>query len=84
METLKPYNIIEQIPYNNLQDIKYLTKGGFWIGCGYKEWDSKEQQLKRDQEYISYDAILKGLENVKSAEQSWFEEVCNLILFKRS
>src|SRR6266498_5596912 len=28
METLIPHVIIEWIPYNNLQNIKYLTKGG--------------------------------------------------------
>ncbi|CAB4407127.1 unnamed protein product, partial [Rhizophagus irregularis] len=27
-ETLKPNNIVEWIPYNNLQNVKYLTKGG--------------------------------------------------------
>ncbi|POG75283.1 kinase-like domain-containing protein [Rhizophagus irregularis DAOM 181602=DAOM 197198] len=29
METLKPNKIMEWIPYNNLKNIKYLTKGGF-------------------------------------------------------
>ena len=54
METFSPYNIVEWIPYNNLQNIKYLTKGGCaeiytadWIGGQYFKWDSKEQQLKR-------------------------------------
>src|SRR6266496_1162701 len=28
METLRPNVIVEWIPYNNLQNIKYLTKGG--------------------------------------------------------
>ena len=28
MESILPYKIIEWIPYNNLQNIKYLTKGG--------------------------------------------------------
>src|SRR5437762_332004 len=42
METLMPNLIVEWIPYNNLQNIKYLTKGGFskiytadWIDGGY-------------------------------------------------
>ena len=84
METLVPYKIIEWIPYNNLQDINYLTKGGFseiytavWIDGKYDEWDSKEQQLIRSG---TLKVILKGLENVESANQSWFEEVCNLSL----
>src|SRR5207247_1344451 len=29
METLMPNKVIEWIPYNNLQNIKYLTSGGF-------------------------------------------------------
>ncbi|EXX52715.1 hypothetical protein GLOIN_2v201045 [Rhizophagus irregularis DAOM 181602=DAOM 197198] len=48
METLIPNVIIEWIPYNNLENIKYLTKGGFseiytanWIDGYYEEWDSK-------------------------------------------
>src|ERR1051325_6888746 len=54
IESSKPDKIIEWIPYNNLQDIKYLTKGGCseiysaeWIDGPYNKWDSKEQQLKR-------------------------------------
>jgi hypothetical protein len=76
--------ISEWIPYNNLQNIKYLTKGGcfeiyraIWT---YIEWDSKEQYLKR---YGIRNVILKRLEKVESANQSLFEEVCNLKLFKR-
>src|SRR5437764_3567719 len=45
METCSPDMIIEWIPYNNLQSIKYLTKGGCseiytadWIGGCYEEW----------------------------------------------
>ncbi|POG74134.1 kinase-like domain-containing protein [Rhizophagus irregularis DAOM 181602=DAOM 197198] len=78
IETLKPDTIIEWIPYNNLQNIEYLTKGGFseiytadWIDGGYENWDSKEQKLIRfGDQYV----ILKGLENVESANRRWFEE----------
>ena len=90
LETNVPSNIIEWIPYNNLQNIEYLTKGGFseiykadWIDGCYFEWDSKKQQLKREFEFGVQYVILKGLENVESANQSWFEEVCNLKLFKK-
>src|SRR5688572_23891098 len=55
METSRPNVVIEWIPYNNLQNIKYLTKGGcseiytaHWIGGRYDEWDSKQQQLTRE------------------------------------
>ncbi len=81
-ETLLPSSIVEWIPYNNFKDIKYLTKGGFseiytadWIVGAYDEWDSKEQQLKR---LGTQKVVLKTLENVESASQSWFEKVCNL------
>src|SRR5581483_1805763 len=51
MKTLMPSKIVEWIPYDNLQNIKYLTEGGFskiytakWIDGEYLEWDSKKQQ----------------------------------------
>ena len=80
--TFEPDEVIEWIPYSKLQYIEYLTRGGFseiykadWIDGSYDEWDSKEQQLKRfGREYV----VLKGLENVESANRSWFEEVYNL------
>src|ERR1044072_5507660 len=84
METLHPQKVVEWIPYNKLQNIKYLTEGGCskiytaeWINGGYEEWDAKEQQLKRNQSY-NYIVILKVLENVENANQHWLEEVCNL------
>ena len=88
MEALEPCRIVEWIPYNNLQNIKYLTEGGCskiytadWIVGGYEEWDSKKQQLIREFESKTQSVILKRLENVESANQSWFEEVCNLKVF---
>ena len=84
MDTLEPEGIIEWIPYNNLRNIKYLTKGGCseiytadWIDGAYEEWDSKKQQLKRDQD-CNYSVVLKMLENVENANKSWLQEVCNL------
>ncbi|EXX56127.1 polo kinase CDC5 [Rhizophagus irregularis DAOM 197198w] len=78
LETLHPHMIVEWIPYNNLENIRYLTKGGFseiytayLIDGSYEEWDSKKQQLKR---FGRLKVILKGLENVESANKSWFEE----------
>src|SRR5438045_8331299 len=56
LKALMPSLIVEWIPYNNLRNIKYLTEGGFskiytaeWIDGRYEEWDSKEQQLTRDE-----------------------------------
>ncbi|EXX69544.1 Sps1p [Rhizophagus irregularis DAOM 197198w] len=78
MKTIKPSLIPEWIPYNNLQNIEYLTKGGFseiytavWIDGNFIEWDSERQQLKR---FGSQIVILKRLENVENANQSWIEE----------
>ncbi|RGB33867.1 kinase-like domain-containing protein [Rhizophagus diaphanus] len=78
IETLIPDKIIEWIPYNNLQNIEYLTKGGFaeiytatWIDGRYEEWDSENQQLQR---LGKHDVILKELENIENASQNWFEE----------
>ena len=80
METFSPDKIIEWIPYNNLQNIKYLTKGGCseiytadWIGGCYEKWDSKRKQLIR---FGSQYVVLKKLENVENASRNWFEEVC--------
>ncbi|PKY63088.1 kinase-like protein, partial [Rhizophagus irregularis] len=97
LETLVPEMVVEWIPYNNLKNIKYLTKGGFseiytyltkggfseiytasWIDGYYDEWDSKKQQLKRvernGRQNLIISVVLKKLENVENANQSWFEE----------
>jgi hypothetical protein len=86
LKTYVPGMIVEWIPHKNFKNIKYLTKGGFseiytarWIDGYYVEWDCDEQKLVR---FGSHDVILKELENVERASQSWFEEVCNLNLFK--
>ena len=84
-ETTRPNVIVEWIPFNNLQNIKYFTKGGFseiytanWINGGYEELDPKEQQFKR---IGSHNIVLKRLENVESANRSWFEEVCIIVFY---
>src|ERR1051325_8345977 len=74
METLVPSKIVEWIPYDNLQNIKYLTEGGFskiytanWINGNYNEWDAKKQKLKRIGPGLIYSVVLKRLENVENA-----------------
>ena len=81
MEALTPGGVTEWIPYDNLRNIKYLTKGGCseiytaeWIDSRYFEWNSKEKRLIREGSHI---VVLKKLENVESANRSWLEEVCN-------
>ncbi|EXX75483.1 Cmk2p [Rhizophagus irregularis DAOM 197198w] len=78
METINPDRIVEWIPYNNLQNINYLTRGGcseiytaVWTDGRYDEWDSKAKQLER---FGRKRVILKKLENVERANRSWFEE----------
>src|SRR5213080_2344457 len=85
-----PKFIVEWIPYNNLQNIKYLTKGGCseiytadWIDGRYYEWDSKEKQLKREWKGLVQYVALKKLENVESANRSWLEEVFIYNVFDR-
>ncbi|EXX76800.1 Ipl1p [Rhizophagus irregularis DAOM 197198w] len=85
MEILHPQMIIEWIPFNKLQNIKCLTKDGYsdiytadWIGGCYKEWDIKIRQLKRVErpgiQNLITKVVLKKLENIESANQSWFDE----------
>ena len=82
METLEPQKVIEWIPYDKLQNIKYLTEGGCskiytaeWINGRYFEWNSKKQQLIR---FGAQLVVLKRLENVENANKRWLEEVRNL------
>src|ERR1051325_9147441 len=79
METIRADRIVEWIPYDNLQNIKYLTRGGYseiytadWNDGHYEEWDSKEKKLKR---LAMRGVVLKKLENVENANRNWFEEV---------
>jgi hypothetical protein len=51
--------------------LKFIQRFGF--DGGYDEWDSKKQQLIR---FGNQGVVLKRLENVESADQRWFEEVC--------
>src|SRR3954452_23843541 len=74
METFSPDKIIEWIPYNNLQNIKYLTKGGCseiytasWIDGRYDKWINEENRLKR---FGKHGVVLKKLENVENASRS--------------
>jgi len=76
MNSVAPDRIIEWIPYNNLRNIKYKTKGGFseiytadWIGGSYDKWDSEKRELIR---LGNHEIILK---NFKSVNRNWIEEV---------
>ncbi|GES81104.1 kinase-like domain-containing protein [Rhizophagus clarus] len=78
IESFRPDNIIEWIPYNKLQDIKYVTKGGFseiysanWIDGRYFDWYTEGQRLIRTGKFK---VILKNLGNINKADKKWFEE----------
>ncbi|GBB90973.1 hypothetical protein RclHR1_18040002 [Rhizophagus clarus] len=86
MESLEPEKIIEWIPFNNLQDITYLPKGGYsdiykavWITGSYNEWSSKSQRLKR---FGKQDVILKGLKDGEN--DRWFEEIKSHLTINQS
>ena len=91
METFEPTRVIEWIPYDDLLNIKYLTKGGCseiytasWIDGCYFEWDSKGQELIRQFEFEEQSVVLKRLENIENANQNLLDKVCNLkYIFKR-
>ncbi|PKY24326.1 kinase-like protein [Rhizophagus irregularis] len=83
MESITPNRIIEWIPYDHFQNIKYLTNSRYseiftakWIGGSYNKWDSEKQELRR---YGTRDVILKKSNNFKSVEQSFFEEATLLL-----
>src|SRR6266498_4476301 len=49
------FEVIEWIPYNNLRNIKYLTKGGFstiykaiWLDGYIIRWDNEDQTWCRE------------------------------------
>jgi hypothetical protein len=79
MDSLIPYMIVEWIPYDKFQNVKYLTRGGCseiysadWIDGCYKEWSREEKKLKRAG---TCKVVLKRLENVEEANRDWLEEV---------
>ncbi len=83
METTTPSRIVEWIPYDNLYNIRYFTKGDYseiytakWIGGRYEEWKVKERTLNR---FGTQSVILKKLVNIENANKSWFDEVRDLI-----
>ncbi|GBC12223.2 kinase-like domain-containing protein [Rhizophagus irregularis DAOM 181602=DAOM 197198] len=58
---------------------KVMDNVAGWINGHYDEWDIKEQQLIRSGDE---NVILKSLENVGSANKSWFEEAKSHLTIK--
>jgi hypothetical protein len=82
MASLHPGMITEWIPYNNLQNIEYLARGGCsevytadWNDGDYYEWDSSKRELKRYGTIEKVQVVLKNLGNIENANKSWFDEV---------
>ncbi|CAB4416240.1 unnamed protein product [Rhizophagus irregularis] len=74
LESLRPDQIIEWIPYDNLQNIEYISSKVYsadWIDGRYYIWDPELEQLKR---FGMHKVILKRLINVNNANENWFEE----------
>lgn len=79
-ESLIPYMIIEWIPYENLQNFKYLIQGGLskiysadWIDGHYKEWDHEESSVHRD---LHSGNILYSKKKMIGIQWSWFLWTC--------
>ncbi|GBB88871.1 hypothetical protein RclHR1_01550008 [Rhizophagus clarus] len=77
----KPEFIVEWIPYNNLQDIQYITQGCFnkmkatWTEGKYVSWDYERQELKRvGSQYIT-------IKYINMNKEQWLQEIKLYLLF---
>ncbi|CAG8479693.1 11226_t:CDS:2 [Rhizophagus irregularis] len=75
---IKPDYIIEWIPYDSLQDITYLSEGGFyfkikamWPEGRYVSWDYEQQELKR---FGPQSVTIKYITNNTDQDQ-WLREI---------
>ena len=73
-------NVLEWIPYDRFNDIKYIAKGGFgkvyraiWIDGRILNWDIESKNWKRDRpnEFVA----LKSLNNSKNVTLEFINEV---------
>ena len=86
METLLLEGVIEWIPYDKLQDIEYLTEGGFseiykaiWIDGRIDKWDSKNRNWRRLNQNIF--VSLKCLINPDNITLEFMNKVLLLIIY---
>ncbi|CAB4432748.1 unnamed protein product [Rhizophagus irregularis] len=72
---LKPDFIVEWIPYNNLQDIQYVTQGSFnkvkaiWTEGKYEKWDYERQELKR------FGPQVVTIKYINMNKEQWLQEI---------
>jgi hypothetical protein len=79
MESHSPDRIVEWIPYDNLQNIRYLTEGecseiysATWVNGFYNEWNAEKQQIVRSG---ACPVVLKKLDNIENINENLPEEV---------
>lgn len=79
-----PRNIMEWIPYDQFEDIEYMTEGGFsviykatWIRGCINDWNEEKKEFVR---FHNQKVILKCLLNSGNPNQKFFEEVINNII----
>jgi len=85
LKATKYNKIIEWIEYDRFENIEYLAKGGFgttfkaiWKDGPIKEWDSVNNQWKREKTYRhhpNYPVALKCLHNSQNITTEFLSEV---------
>ncbi|RHZ59704.1 hypothetical protein Glove_362g32 [Diversispora epigaea] len=78
-KTVAPHKVIEWIEYDQIEDVKHLTKGGnatiytaIWKDGYYVKWNSERQILER---FGIQKIALKRLNNSNDNNVNWFHEV---------
>ena len=76
------YKILEWIPYNKFNDIKYIAEGGFakvysatWTDGSIEEWDQKSNNWKREG---PIKVALKIFNNSSNLSEDFINEVFNI------
>ncbi|CAG8748176.1 6536_t:CDS:2, partial [Cetraspora pellucida] len=79
LNATSPDSIIEWVPYANLKEIKYKTRGGCalifsakWNNGSYIKWNSEKKMLER---FGEQEVILKRLNSSNTMRKKWLEEV---------
>jgi hypothetical protein len=74
--------VLEWIPYEKFEDIRYLAKGGFgtvhkakWIDGYIYQWDVSQNKWNRNGNMV---VALKCLNDSQSLTTDFLQEVCNL------
>jgi hypothetical protein len=79
--------VLEWIPYEKFENIKYLAKGGFgivhkakWIDGYIEYWDISQNKWHRwTNKWTDEGVVLKCLNNSQNLTMDFLQEVCNLL-----